>query len=157
MNGLFEGPSADWEYRNYLKSIAMKEGLNALHRMLADIDPEAASKLHFNDQRGHQGTRSIFKRQGKVSRLFRHNLGVIILNITAWRLLIMIVMILYKRIEARGIACFSEDLINEKTLLNNPLIKQQASQALGYKEIIDFFNGKCTLSEATDVIKRNTR
>ena len=95
MNGLFEGPSADWEYRNYLKSIAMKEGLNALHRMLADIDPEAASKLHFNDQKRSSGHSKYLKRQGKVSRLFRHNLGVIILNITAWRLLLIMIVMFY--------------------------------------------------------------
>lgn len=160
MNGLFEGPSADWEYRNYLKSIAMKEGLNALHRMLADIDPEAASKLHFNDQKRVIRALEVFKKTGKSISSFQTQFGC---NNPKYNCVTVAINydrdVLYKRIEARVDRMFQRGLINEvQTLLNNPLgLSKQASQALGYKEIIDFFNGKCTLSEATDVIKRNTR
>ena len=54
---------------------------------------------------------------------------------------------------------FQRGLIDEvRTLLNNPLgLSKQASQALVYKEIIDFFNGKYTLSEVTGIIKLRTR
>ena len=52
VDGLFEGPPADWEYRNYLKSIASEQDTNYLHKMLAEVDPGTADKLHYNDQKG---------------------------------------------------------------------------------------------------------
>ena len=54
---------------------------------------------------------------------------------------------------------FMRGLIEEVgTLLSNPLgLSKQASQALGYKEIIDFFNGRHTLSEVSEEIKQKTR
>lgn len=160
MNGLFEGPSADWEYRNYLKSVAMKEGLNSLHRMLADIDPEAANKLHFNDQKRVIRALEVFKKTGKSILSFQTQFGS---NNPKYNCVVVAINydrdVLYKRIEARVDRMFQRGLVNEvQALLDNPLgLSKQASQALGYKEIIDFFNGKCILSEATDVIKRNTR
>ncbi|CAG0985775.1 partial tRNA dimethylallyltransferase, partial [Anaerolineae bacterium] len=46
IDGLFDGPPADWEYRNYLKAVALEKGPNYLHTMLSEIDTETARKLH---------------------------------------------------------------------------------------------------------------
>jgi tRNA dimethylallyltransferase len=47
--GLFEGPEADPEIRARLLEIAETEGKEALHRRLAEVDPEAAARLHAPD------------------------------------------------------------------------------------------------------------
>ncbi len=160
MDGLFEGPPADWEYRNYLKSIASEQGPNCLHRMLAEVDPETADKLHYNDQKRIIRALEVFKKTGASISSFQIQFGrknpkynCIIVAIEYDR------DILYKRIESRIDRMFQRGLIDEvRTLLKNPLgLSKQASQALGYKEIIDFFNGKYTLSEVTGVIKLRTR
>lgn len=160
MDGLFEGPSADWEYRNYLKSIAMQQGPDSLHRMLANIDPEAASKLHFNDQKRIIRALEVITKTGQSISRFQTQFGnknpkyhCVLVAIEHGR------NVLYKRIEDRVDRMFQRGLIDEvRTLLNNPPgLSKQASQALGYKEVIDFFNKKYTLSEAVDEIKKRTR
>ena len=159
-DGLFEGPPANWEYRNYLKSIATEQGLNYLHTMLSEIDPETAHKLHVNDQKRVIRALEVFKVTGRrISSLqtqFGHNNP----NYTCTVVAIDYDRdVLYRRIEARVDRMFMRGLINEvRTLLDNPSgLSRQASQALGYKEIIDFLNGKCTLSEVSEVIKTRTR
>ena len=45
-----------------------------------------------------------------------------------------------------------------KSLLDNGLnISNQCMQGIGYKEIIDYYNGNCTLEQAVENIKLNTR
>jgi tRNA dimethylallyltransferase len=159
-DGLFEGPPADWEYRNYLKSIAGERGSGYLHKMLADVDPKTAGNLHCNDQKRIIRALEVFKKTGMPISSFQTQFGrknpkydCIVVAVEYDR------DILYKRIEARVDRMFQRGLIDEvHTLLKNPSgLSKQASQALGYKEIIDFFNGKYTLSEVIGVIKMQTR
>ncbi|MEP9412074.1 MAG: tRNA (adenosine(37)-N6)-dimethylallyltransferase MiaA [Candidatus Brocadia sp.] len=160
MDGLFEGPPADWEYRNYLKAVAMEKGPDYVHRMLADIDPETAGKLHFNDQKRIIRALEVFRMTGQRISYFQTQFGhknpkydCVLVAIEYER------DVLYKRIEARVDRMFMRGLVEEvRTLLSNPLgLSRQASQALGYKEIIDYFNGKYTLSEVSAEIKQRTR
>ncbi|HHT9128429.1 MAG TPA: tRNA (adenosine(37)-N6)-dimethylallyltransferase MiaA, partial [Candidatus Wujingus californicus] len=75
MDGLFEGPSADWEYRKYLKSFAIEKGPEYLHKMLADIDPETAGKLHANDQKRIIRALEVFKKTGCRMSSFQTQFG----------------------------------------------------------------------------------
>lgn len=47
--GIAEMPAADPEVRAHLAEAASRDGLAALHRRLARIDPEAAARIHPND------------------------------------------------------------------------------------------------------------
>lgn len=160
MDGLFEGPPADWEYRNYLKSIAMEKGPNYLHNMLVDIDPETAGKVHFHDQKKIIRALEVFKTTGqRISSLqtqFGHknpNYQCILAAIEYER------DVLYKRIETRVDHMFMRGLVDEvRAFVDNPPgLSKQASQALGYKEVIDFLKGKYTFSEVSREIKQRTR
>lgn len=51
LRGIFEGPPADWEFRTRLSEAAASAGPKYLHEELAKVDPQAAQKLHPNDQR----------------------------------------------------------------------------------------------------------
>ena len=51
LDGLFEGPPADWELREALKSRAAREGPEPLHAELAAVDPVYAAKIHPHDTR----------------------------------------------------------------------------------------------------------
>src|SRR5690349_13281710 len=46
---LFESPKTDQELRERFKRLAKQKGVRHLHRMLARLDPKAASKLFEND------------------------------------------------------------------------------------------------------------
>lgn len=160
MDGLFEGPPADWEYRNSLKSIAMEKGTHYLHTMLSEIDPETAGKLHMNDQKRVIRALEVFKathrRISSLQTQFGHKnpkYDCTIVAIEHNR------EALYKRIEARVDRMFARGLVEEvRKLVSNPLgLSRQASQALGYKEMIDFFQGKYTFSEVSHEIKQRTR
>jgi tRNA dimethylallyltransferase len=160
MDGLFEGPDADWEYRNYLRSISVERGPNALYKMLADVDPETANKLHFNDQKRIIRALEVIKKTGRGISSFQTQFGH---KNPQYNCTMVAVEYdrntLYNRIETRVDRMLARGLIDEvRILLNNPLgMSKQASQALGYKEIIAFFNERYTLPEATDIIKRRTR
>jgi len=160
VDGLFEGPPADWEYRNHLKSIAAAQGPDSLHKMLAEVDAEAAHKLHFNDQMRVIRALEVIKSTGNRISSLQTQFGkknpkydCVMMAIEHDR------AILYKRIESRVDSMLQRGLIEEvRTLINHPMgLSRQASQALGYKEVIDFLSGKYTLSEVSQVIKQRTR
>ena len=67
---------------------------------------------------------------------------------------------LYRRVDKRVDIMISEGLIEEvESLLQKGYLTEEstASQAIGYKEIIEYLSGKCTLVEAADKIKLSTR
>src|SRR5271165_5371185 len=49
LEGLFPGPQRSEELRERLRSRATERGSPYLHRMLARLDPQAASRIHAND------------------------------------------------------------------------------------------------------------
>ena len=51
LRGIFSGPPADWQFRERLADEAAREEPGFLHRRLAQLDPEAAARLHPNDTR----------------------------------------------------------------------------------------------------------
>ncbi|MDY0023821.1 MAG: tRNA dimethylallyltransferase, partial [Candidatus Izemoplasmatales bacterium] len=65
--------------------------------------------------------------------------------------------LLYQRIDKRVEEMFEEGLIQEVKNLYLKGINSQAISAIGYKELYDYFNGKTTLEEAKNLIKRNSR
>jgi tRNA dimethylallyltransferase len=64
---------------------------------------------------------------------------------------------LYRDIERRVDAMFRRGLVGEVRRLARQRISETASQALGYKEILDCLRGAGTLAEARDLIKKRTR
>ena len=66
---------------------------------------------------------------------------------------------LYERINVRIDQMLEEGLVEEvKALKNKGYTRDMVSmQGLGYKEILDYLNGECTLEEAIYILKRDTR
>ena len=67
--------------------------------------------------------------------------------------------LLYERIDARIDKMLDDGLFEEVAALKNKgYTKDMVSmQGLGYKEILDYLNGECTLEEAIYILKRDTR
>ena len=63
---------------------------------------------------------------------------------------------LYQRINQRVDIMMEEGLLEEATSLY-PLREHNALQTVGYREFFDYIDGKTTLDEAVELLKRNTR
>ncbi|MCF6152632.1 MAG: tRNA (adenosine(37)-N6)-dimethylallyltransferase MiaA [Candidatus Kuenenia stuttgartiensis] len=160
MDGLFEGPPANWEYRNQLKTIAKEQGTESLYHMLGTIDPKTASRLHSNDQRRIIRALEVFQQTGTSISSYQTQFG----NKNPKYHCIVVAIVhdrkeLYRRIESRVDDMFSRGLVDEvKTLMSNPLgLSKQASQALGYKEVLDLLKENYLLPDAVNAIKQGTR
>lgn len=160
MDGLFEGPAADWNYRSYLHSIANERGTAYLHELLAVSDPETAEKLHYNDRRRIIRALEVIKKTGKRISSFQTQFGHKNPNYRCTTVAIEYDRdVLYKRIDARVDRMIERGLLSEvQRLVKHPKgLSRQASQALGYKEVIDFLHGNYSFTEVVDEIKRKTR
>ena len=158
--GLFDGPDADAEIRERLKVQIEAEGTGNLYRKLSEIDPEAAERIHPNDQKRIIRAMEVFELTGKPISSYQQQFGAEKV-LGDWK-----VTGLRRpkdeasgRINRRVKRMIEEGLVDEvKSLLaeNKPL-SQQARCAIGYAEIIAHLNGEMTLSEAIEKIKINTR
>ena len=63
---------------------------------------------------------------------------------------------LYNRINLRVEVMLSQGLVEEARKLY-PYRRRNALNTVGYKELFDYFDGKCSLNEAVEQIKLNTR
>ena len=160
VNGIFNGPEADWEIRKELMSLADEKGNEFVHGILQKIDPVTAQRLHQNDLRRIIRAIEVYKKTNKqISQLqeqyrkekrdYNFNIMCITRNKED----------IHQRIENRIDKMFQRGLVEEvRYLSKNPYgISRQARQALGYKEVIQHLEGKRTLNEAKEAIRLNTR
>lgn len=158
--GLFEGPSAHEEVREEMRRRAREEGPAVLHAELAEIDPEAAGRIHPNDQRRIIRALEVYRTTGRrISELQeqwdrgerRYDCTFIGLRREKPDQ--------SRRINARVKRMVEMRLRDEvAALLAEPEpLSDQAAQAVGYAEMIDHLRGRCSLEGAAERIKVNTR
>jgi len=158
--GLFEGPGSDEKIRAKLKHQTKECGTEKLYEKLKNIDPEAADRIHPNDAKRIIRALEVFELTGKPISSFqkqwnepdkRHDWTIIGLRREKPEE--------NRRINRRVKNMLAQGLIDEvKSLLaeQKPL-SPQAQHAIGYAEIIDYLNGRTTLEDAAELIKKNTR
>ncbi len=154
----FGNTAEDPDLRLYLAEKAQREGPEAIHDILAGMDPEAAMRIHPNNVkkviRAIEGA-SKGDKIGEFSRCTRickdYDINFIILTRNRPRL--------YDRINKRVDTLVSMGLFEEvKNLMSMGLTENDISmKGIGYKEIIAYFNGSLTKEEAVLLIKKNTR
>jgi tRNA dimethylallyltransferase len=159
MFGLFDGPSADEAYRAQLRGRAKSQGVPALHAELSRVDPEAAQRIHPNDMKRieralevhHVTGRPLSEQQVQWSGQMRRHATVI--GIRRER------EDQSHRINSRVHAMIEQGLVEEvRALVSEPGgMGPQASQALGYAQIIDHLHGGLSLEDAIEQIKIQTR
>lgn len=150
----------DQELRDRLKKEALEKGNRHLYEKLLEIDPEAASRIHENDIKRviraievHEHTGKPISLHRQLSRLEPPPYRYIIFGLRWDR------EKLYKRIERRVDLMLEKGLLEEvRGLVEKGYDKNTiAMQGLGYKEILAYFRGECTLDEAIYILKRDTR
>lgn len=146
--------------RKELEAYAREHGAEALHEKLALVDPASAEMIHPNNIKRVIRALEFYEQTGK--RISEHNetqrqrespYAFAFFVLTDDR------AHLYERINRRVDQMIEEGLVNEvQALKDKGYTKQLVSmQGLGYKEILDYLDGNCTLEEAIYTIKRDTR
>lgn len=72
LEGLADMPGADPQVRAELEAWAAAEGLSALHRQLAEIDPESAARIHPNDPQRLVRALEVYRLSGLSMSEHRH-------------------------------------------------------------------------------------
>ncbi len=160
LEGVFEGPAADEEIRNRLKREAGAVGLPVLHARLASVDSDSADRIHPNDEKRIIRALEVYELTGKPISSFQSQF-----RSGNYRYPWTIIGLRRdkednnRRINMRVKKMIEMGLVDEvKLLLAEPRgLSDQAAQAVGYAEIIDYLNGKFTRDEAIEQIKINTR
>ena len=150
----------DPSYRRQLEEIANTKGPEALHAMLREVDPVSAEAIHCNNIKRtiralefYQLTKTPISAHNETERLRprAYQSCYFVLNDLRERL--------YERIDARVDEMIAEGLVDEVMRLREMGCKRgmTSMQGLGYKEILAYLEGECTLEEAISQIKLATR
>ena len=148
------------EYRKYLEKLVKEKGNRYLHTMLSEIDPESSQNIHFNNVKRviraleyyHDTGRRISEHNNEQHQNESpYNFAYFVLNDER--------NLLYSRINSRVDKMVQSGLVDEvRNLLEMGYGSELISmQGIGYKEIAEFLEGKWTLEEAVELIKKNTR
>ena len=150
----------DSNVRKKYEAMAETIGKSELHKKLALVDREYADSVSENNVKKVVRALTFFEMTGE--KLSEHNKRERERSSPfdfAYFVLTMDRKKLYKRIDKRVDLMFDMGLVDEvKALMAKGYDKSLVSmQGIGYKEVIDYLNGKTSLEECIDIIKRDTR
>lgn len=154
----FSEAVSNQEYRQHLEKRVEEEGIENIYQELLRIDPSSGERIHPNNIRRVIRALEVFYETGSTmteyldkqdpTSLYDH----IIVGLTMDREL------LYERINKRVDEMLEQGLILEVKRLFDAGIKDcQSIQAIGYKELYEFFECKISKDEAIELLKRNSR
>lgn len=130
-----------------------------LYEKLLECDLEAANKIHPNNRKRVIRALEIFDESGKTKseiintqkhKLVYDDVRFVFLNPPRDKL--------YRQIDERVEIMFLNGLIEEVTyLLHKYTLSDTAKTAIGYKETIEYLEGRTSLKETKETIKKRTR
>ena len=156
----FTEHESDDSLRTELSEYAETYGNEALYKKLQMLDPDAAKKIHPNNVKrviraieyctvtGELFSVHNAKESEKISP---YNYSYFVLNRERNKL--------YERIDKRVDIMLEQGLVSEvqKLIASGCTRNMISMQGLGYKEVIDYLEGKCSYEDMIYIIKRETR
>lgn len=143
--------------RERLMAEAESGGIEALHRKLAEVDPEAAGKVDSRNVRRvvrylevyYTSGGPISAKQRKVPPPY----DILKIGLTRSR------PQLYRRIDVRVDAMFADGLVAEVQRILDAGFDPElpALSGFGYRQVIQYLRGECSLAEAVEETKKLTR
>lgn len=156
----FKENESDGDIRRELELLGQERGNEYLHGLLRKTDPEAAQQIHANNRKRVIRAIEYYRLTGQP--ISEHNrqekeksspyrFYYYVLNCNR--------ALLYERIDRRVEDMLSLGLVDEVRRLQSAGCHRGmvSMQGLGYKEILDYLDGRCTLEEAVRILKRDTR
>jgi len=155
----FSQDCSDNTVRQELRHYLDKNGTEALYDRLRAVDPVACNTIHMNNTKRVIRAIEFYETTGE--RISEHNKQererqpyydgkIFVLNTDRDKL--------YSRIDRRIDIMLEQGLVDEVKSLYAKYDRSLVSmQGLGYKEIIAYLEGECSLDEAIYILKRDTR
>jgi len=137
-----------------------KLGPEAMHAKLEKLDPQTAESIHPNNTRRVIRALEMIELSGVSKASEAQNRGEIPLynHVVLGLGQNMSREELYDRINHRVDVMMDNGLLEEvKGLWQQNIRGVQSIQAIGYKELYDYLDGKCSLDEALESLKQNSR
>ncbi|MGN0072048.1 MAG: tRNA (adenosine(37)-N6)-dimethylallyltransferase MiaA [Atopobiaceae bacterium] len=145
--------------RKRYENMAEDEGQDAVYALLESRDPASAALIHPNNVRRviralellDEGKSYAVQHEGLHKRAPWYDASIWGIRMDRERL--------YERISVRVNQMLAEGLVDEvKGLVEAGFAETlTAMQAIGYKEIVAYLEGSCTLDDASEEIKKRTR
>ena len=143
-----------------LENFAKEHGADALHERLKTIDPASYDTIHANNVKRVIRALEYYHLSGKPisehnemerKKESPYNFAYFVLNDERKKL--------YDRIEKRIDLMMEQGLLDEVTHLKQMGCHREmvSMQGLGYKEILSYLDGECSLEEAVALLKKETR
>ena len=156
----FTEQQCDETYRRQLEDLAREHGAEYLHGILREVDPASAEAIHANNIKRVIRALEFYHLSGKKisehneterQKQSPYNFAYFVLTDERAKL--------YERIDRRVDAMIEAGLVEEVKKLKSKGCSREMvpMQGLGYKEILAYLDGGCTLEEAVYIIKRETR
>ena len=132
-----------------------------LYELLKKLDPQSTEKIHMNNRKrviraltiaesGGLTKSENIANQEHILRFPKEEVQILFLNPNREQL--------YQTINERVEQMFANGLVDEvRELLQKYQLSQTASQAIGYKETIDYLNDLTSLEECKELIKKRSR
>ena len=154
--------ACDETIRAELKSFYEEKGIDALYDRLIKLDPQSAEAIHKNNVKRvmraieiclvtGQKKSDIDKKNSEITDKYDHRVVTLAFNDRE---------LLYGRIDKRVDMMIEHGLVEEtKKLINDGVFERSvtAAQAIGYKELFPYLEGRASLDECVDELKRATR
>ncbi|MGB2867620.1 MAG: tRNA (adenosine(37)-N6)-dimethylallyltransferase MiaA [Bacteroidota bacterium] len=159
VDGFFDGPGRDSELRAKLEERLERDGKESLYKTLCEVDPASAATMDASKPRRVLRALEIFYITGKpISRWHQDQQTEPPFAVQQYAL-DWERKELYNRIDNRVGEMIAHGLIEEVKNLSKQGYGRElnALNTVGYVEVFDYLDGKFSLNEMTDLIKRNTR
>lgn len=155
-NGIDELPTIDQELRNNLAQQYKDEGIEPIRRLLRQYDPVFFNQMDLQNHKRVIHALEICMMTGKPYSSMRTNpkqerpFNILKIGLDMDR------DELYDRINRRVDMMIEEGLVDEvKHLYHQRHLN--SLNTVGYRELFEYLDGNCTLAEAVELIKRNSR
>lgn len=159
----FNEEDVDYNYRKELENIAKEKGNDYLHSMLENIDPQTAKQIHKNNVKRVIRAIEMAKNVKLKSIHMSEEKERIKNEKNKYDFLVFCIEqereYLYNRINLRVDLMLKDGILDEAKKVYDMKFPEDNTcmQAIGYKEFFPYFEGKISLEEAVDTLKKETR
>jgi tRNA dimethylallyltransferase len=159
IDGFFEGPGPDWEYRKMLEERIQQGRLDELNSELRKVDPDSASRIDPTKPRRIIRALEVYHTTGKPLSVLQHESSVVVNFVPLFFGLEWERGELYRRVDARCEEMLRMGLLEEISHLEQmgygPSLN--SLRTVGYAEGFAYRKGEIGYDEMVRLFKQNSR